>query len=145
MPRVNFSTEEMKIYDLALDLARNDFSLHVDKEKVNRKDLEDYLRNKINKDILKGATLFQAYRRNNIVMFEIIEEIVTTTIGENVIDSPFVEAFVEVKNRALGDKTAWYSEGGLLSVASFAGNHWDTNRQAIDIGEEFTLPKEWVY
>lgn len=145
MPRVNFSTEEMKIYDLALDLARNDFSLHVDKEKVNRKDLEDYLRDRINKDILKGATLFQAYRRNNIVMFEIIEEIVTTTIGENVIDSPFVEAFVEVKNRALGDKTAWYSEGGLLSVASFAGNHWDTNRQAIDIGEEFTLPKEWVY
>ena len=30
-------------------------------------------------------------------------------------------------------------------MASFAGNHWDTNRQAIDLGEEFTLPKEWIY
>ena len=73
MPRTNFSAEETKVYDLALDLARGEFSLHVDKEKVGRKDLEDYLRNKINNDILKGASLYQAYRRNNIVMFEIVE------------------------------------------------------------------------
>lgn len=145
MPRVNFSKEETKVYDLVLDLSRGDFSLHVDKEKVGRKDLEDYLRDKINNDILKGATLYQAYRRNNIVMFEIMEEIVNVTISEDVFNSPFVEAFVEIKNRALGDNTAFYSEGGLLSVASFAGNHWDTNRQSIDLGEEFTLPKEWIY
>lgn len=145
MPKLNFSLEEMKVYDLTLDLARGDFSLHVDKDKVGRKDLEDYLRNTINNDILKGASLFQAYRRNNLVMFEIMEEIVNVTISEDVLNSPFIEAFVEIKNRLLGDKTAFYHEGGLLSVASFAGNHWDTNRQAIDLGEEFTLPKEWIY
>lgn len=145
MPKLNFSLEEMKVYDLTLDLARGDFSLHVDKDKVGRKDLENYLRDTINKDILKGASLFQAYRRNNLVMFEIMEEIVNVTIIEDVLNSPFIEAFVEIKNRLLGDKTAFYHEGGLLSVASFAGNHWDTNRQAIDLGEEFTLPKEWIY
>lgn len=145
MPKFNFSTEEMQVYDLALDLARGDFSLHVDGDKVSKKDLEDHLRETINNDILKGATLYQAYRRNNIVMFEIIEEIINTTIAEDVLESPFIDAFVEVKNRALGDKTAFYSEGGLLSVASFAGNHWDTNRQSIDLGEEFTLPKEWIF
>lgn len=146
MAKINFSTDEMKIFDLANDLARGDFSLHVDKEKVGRKDLEDYLRTRINDDILKGATLFQAYRRNNIVLFEIIEEIVNLTISNDVMECPFVENFVEVKNRALGDKTAWYSEGDTyISVASFAGNHWDTNRQSFDAGEEFTLPKEWVY
>lgn len=146
MPKTNFSTDEMKILELTNDLARGDFSLHVDKEKVSRKDLEDYLRNKINNDILKGATLFQAYRRNNITLFEIIEEIVNITISNDVIDCPFVDNFVEFKNRALGDKTAWYSEGKtFLSVASFAGNHWDTNRESLDAGEEFTLPKEWVY
>ena len=145
MPKFNFSTEEMQVYDLALDLARGDFSIHVDGDKVSKKDLEDHLRETINNDILKGATLYQAYRRNNIVMFEIIEEIVNTTIAEDVLESPFIDAFVEVKNRALGDKTAFYSEGGLLSVASFAGNHWDTNRQSIDLGEEFTLPKEWIF
>lgn len=145
MPRTNFSTGEMKVYDLALDLARGDYSLHIDKEKVDKKDLENYLRNTINNDILKGATLFQAYRRNNLVMFEIMEEILNVTISEDVLESPFIDAFVEVKNRYLGDKTAFYSEGGLLSVAVFAGNHWDTNRQAIDLGEEITLPKEWIY
>ena len=146
MPKMNFSTDEMKVFELANDLARGDFSLHVDKEKVSRKDLENYLRDKINNDILKGATLYQAYRRNNITLFEIIEEIVNVTISNDVIDSPFVENFVEFKNRALGDKTAWYSEGKtFLSVVSFAGNHWDTNREALDNGEEFTLPKEWIY
>ena len=146
MPRINFGTDEMKVFDLANDLARGDFSLHVDKEKVTRTDLENYLRDKINNDILKGATLFQAYRRNNITLFEIIEEIVNVTISNDVMECPFVDNFVEFKNRALGDKTAWYSEGkSYLSVASFAGNHWDTNREALDAGEEFTLPKEWVY
>ncbi len=145
MPKLNFSTEETKVYDLALDLARNDFSQNIDSSRMDRKDLENYLRNTINNDILKGKSLFQAYRRNNLVMFEIIEEIVNVTIGEDVFNSPFVEAFVEIKNRYLGDKTAWYHEGGLLEVASFAGNHWDTNRQALDLGQEFTLPKEWAY
>ena len=143
--RTNFSKEEMNVLELTNDLARGDFSLHVDSEKVTKKDLEEHLRNKIQNDILKGATLYQAFRRNNTTIFEIVEEIVDTTIGENVLSSPFIDAFVEVKNRKLGDKTAFYSEGGLLSVATFAGNHWDTNRQAIDLGEEFTLPKEWIF
>ena len=144
--RTNFSTEEMKVFDLANDLARGDFSLHVDSEKVTRKDLEDYLRKTINEDILKGATLYQAYRRNNIVLFEIIEEIVNLTISNDFAEIPFMDAFVEFKNRALGDKTAWYSEGkSYVTVASFAGNHWDTNREALDAGEEYTLEKEWVY
>ena len=144
--RTNFSADEMKVFDLANDLARGDFSLHVDKEKVSRADLEDYLRDTINKDILKGATLYQAYRRNNIVLFEIIEEIVNLTISNDFADIPFIDNFVEFKNRALGDKTAWYSEGkSYVTVAKFAGNHWDTNREALDGGEEYTLEKEWVY
>lgn len=145
MPKLNFSENEQKIYDLTLDLATGNYSSRIDNEKVSRKDLENYLRDKINNEILQGKTLYQAYRRNNIVLFEIIEEIVDTTIGENIFDSPFVDAFVEFRNRKLGDTTAFYAEGGILTAASFAGNHWDTNRQAVDLGEEITLPKEWVY
>lgn len=144
--RTNFSADEMRVFDLANDLARGDFSLHVDKEKVSRADLENYLRETINNDILKGATLYQAYRRNNITLFEIVEEIVNLTISNDFADIPFIDNFVEFKNRALGDKTAWYSEGkSYVTVASFAGNHWDTNREALDGGEEYTLEKEWVY
>ena len=144
--RTNFSVEEAKVLDLVNDLSRGDFSLHVDKEKCTRADLEQHLRDKINNDILKGATLYQAFRRNNIVLFEIIEEIVNLTISNDFANIPFMDAFVEFKNRALGDKTAWYSEGkSYVTVASFAGNHWDTNREALDAGEEYTLEKEWVY
>ena len=68
------------------------------------------------------------------------------TISNDIMEVPFVDNFVEFKNRALGDKTAWYSEGkSYLSVVSFAGNHWDTNRESLDAGAEFTLSKEWVY
>lgn len=144
--RTNFSADEMKVFDLANDLARGDFSIHVDSEKVTRADLENYLRDKINNDILKGCTLYQAYRRNNVTLFEIIEDVVNLTISNDFMEIPFIENFVEFKNRAMGDKTAWYSEGkSYVTVAKFAGNHWDTNREALDAGEEFTLPKEWVY
>lgn len=145
MPKMNFSEDIQKVYNLALDLARNDYASHVDSDKVTRKDLENYLREKLNEEVLGGMTLYQAYRRNKNLIFEIIEEIVNTVIGEDILNSPFVENFVEVKRRDLGDTTAFYSEGGLLTCAVFAGNHWDTNREAIDLGAEFTLPKEWCY
>lgn len=145
MPKTNFSVEQEQVLDLTYDLATNNYTSHIDSEKVDRKDLEKYLRDRINKDLLKGKTLYQAYRRNDIVLFEIIEELVNIAIGEGVLQSAFIDSFCEVKYRNLGDKTAWYSEGGLLTVSTFAGNHWDTNRQAIDLGEEFTLPKEWIY
>lgn len=137
-----FSTEEAQVFSLALDLARNDYSLA---DGVTKRDLEQHLRDTINNDVLGGLTLYQAMRRNKIAIFEIVEEIVTTAIGENIMNSPFVEQFVEFKNRALGDETMFYSEGGLLTVARFAGNHWDTNRQLIDMGSEFKLPSEWIF
>lgn len=145
MPRTNFSAENQQIFDLALDLSRDEFSAHIDNNKVTKKDLENHLRTKIKDDVLKGATLYQAYRRNNIVLFEIMEEIVNVAISEDIMNSAFIDAFVEVKNRYYGDNTAFYSEGGLLTVASFAGNHWDTNRQLLDLGDEFTLKREWLY
>ena len=142
MPKTNFSTEEAQVFSLALDLARDEYSLA---DGVTKRDLEQHLRDTINNDVLGGLTIYQAMRRNKIAIFEIVEEIVTTAIGENIMNSPFVEQFVEFKNRALGDETAFYSEGGLLTVARFAGNHWDTNRQLIDMGSEFTLPSEWIF
>lgn len=146
MVKTHFSTEETKVLDLINDLSRGDFSAHVDEKKVDRKDLEEYARNKINDEILKGRTLYQAFRNNQNVIFEIIEEIVNITISNDFVDIPFIDNFVEFKNRALGDKTAWYSEGkSYVTVASFAGNHWDTNRESLDAGEEYTLEKEWVY
>ena len=46
-----FSKEQTQIYDLALDLSRCDFSAHIDGDEVTKKDLENHLRDRINKDI----------------------------------------------------------------------------------------------
>lgn len=144
--KTNFSTDVEKVFSLALDLARDDCDLRTEEGSLmKKKDMENYLREKINKDILHGRTLYQALRKNDTLIFEIIEEIVNIGIGEDVINSPFIDEFVEIKNRALGEKSAFYSEGGLLTVSSFAGNHWDTNRQLLDVGESITLPREWLY
>lgn len=146
MSKYNFSTEQKNAIDLTVDLMRGDFSLHGDNgEQLTKKDLEGHLRSMFQNDIMQGRTMYQTLRRNDVAFFEIMEEIVNIVIGEDTLNSPFVENFVEVKNRALGDNTAWYSEGtSLLSVASVSGNHWDTNRQSIDLGSEFTLPREWI-
>lgn len=146
MVKTNFSADEMNVFELINDLSRGDYSIHVDKEKVTRADLEKHLREKINNEILGGLTPYQAYRRNKNTYFEIMEEIVNVTISNDFRDIPFIDNFVEFKNRHLGDETVWYTEGkSYLSVAKFAGNHWDTNRESLDAGEEFTLPREWVY
>lgn len=146
MVKTNFSATEMEICELTSDLARGDFALHVDGEKLTKKDLEDYARERIQKEILGGLTLFQAFRRNKTVLFEIVEEIVNITLSNDIMNVPFMDNFVEFKNRHLGDKTVWVTEGdSYFSVVKFAGNHWDTNREQMDTGSEFTLPKEWVY
>lgn len=143
--KTNFSQTQSEIFELAMDLGRGDFARHIDDTKVTKKDLENHLRDMINNDMLGGKTLYQAVRRNKIELYEIVEEIVNVTLRENVLNSPFIDAFVEIKDRGLGDTTEFYAEGGLLSVATFAGNHWDTYRQSLDIGDIVTLPKEWIY
>ena len=143
--KTNFSKTQSEIFDLALDLYRGDFSRHIDETKVTKKDLENHLRDLINNDMLGGKTLYQAVRRNKVELYEIVEELVNVTINEDILNSPFIDAFVEVKNRGLGDRTDFYAEGGLLVVATNAGNHWDTDRQLLDLGEVVNLPKEWIY
>ena len=143
--KTNFSQTQSEIFELAMDLGRGDFARHIDDTKVSKKDLEDHLRGLIKDEMLGGKTLYQAVRRNKVELYEIVEEIVNVTLRENVLNSPFIDAFVEVKDRGLGDTTEFYTEGGLLSVAVFAGNHWDTDRQALDLGDVVTLPKEWIF
>lgn len=143
MPKTNFTATEAQAFDLAHDLSLVNFT---GSDGLSTYELQNALRDKINDEILGGLTVYQAWRRNKDAIFEIVEQIVTTSIGENLMNSPFVERFVEVKNRALGDDTAFYSEGSaFLTVATFAGNHWDTNRQMLDLGSEFMLPSEWMY
>lgn len=144
--KTNFSKTQNEILDLALDLRDVNFTCYsIDGETVSQKDCENHLRELIKNDMLGGKTLYQAVRRNQIELYEITEELVNVELWENVLNSPFIDRFVDKKNRGLGDVTEFYAEGGLYAVATFAGNHWDTDRQSLDIGEAVTLPKEWIH
>ena len=143
MAKFDFSTEQKRAFSLAADLVSGNYSLEGG---LTKKDLENHLRDTINNDIFGGLTFKQALRRNKNTVYEVMEQITDIVVGENVLKSAFVDQFVEVKNRAFGDRTDWVTEGdSLLTVASFAGNHWDTNRQSFDSGEKFTLPSEWAF
>lgn len=143
MKNLDFSAEQNRVFSLATDLISGNYSLEGG---LTKKDLENHLRETINKDIFGGLNFYQAIRRNKNTVFEVLEQITEIVVGENVLKSAFIDQFVEVKNRALNDRTDWVTEGdSLLTVASFAGNHWDTNRQSFDAGEKFTLPSEWAF
>lgn len=143
MPKTNFTATEAQAFDLAHDLSMVNFSVPAGTDLFS---VEKHLRDQINDEILAGATLNQVWRRHQNTIFEIVENIVTTSIGDNLMQSPFIERFVEVRNRAFGDSPVFYSEGtAFLTVAEFAGNHWDTNRQMLDLGSEFTIPTRWMY
>ena len=140
---MNFSAEQNHVFSLAADLVSGNYSLEGG---VTKKELENHLRESINKDIFGGLNFKQALRRHKNTVYEVMEQITDIVVGENVLKSAFVDQFVEVKNRVFGDRTDWVAQGdSLLTVASFAGNHWDTNRQSFDSGEKFTLPSEWAF
>lgn len=143
MAKFDFSAEQQRVFSIVTDLVNGDY---VHEEGVTKSSLENHLRETINKDIFGGLNFRQALRRNKNTVYEVMEQITDIVVGENVLKSAFVDQFVEVKNRALNDRTDWVTEGdSLLTVASFAGNHWDTNRQSFDSGEKFTLPSEWAF
>ena len=143
MAKFDFSAEQQRVFSIVTDLVNGDYAYE---EGVTKSSLENHLRETINKDIFGGLNFRQAVRRNKNTVYEVMEQITDIVVGENVLKSAFVDQFVEVKNRVFNDRTDWVTEGdSLLTVASFAGNHWDTNREALDAGEEYTLEKEWVY
>lgn len=149
MSKNKFSVEERETINLALDVARYDYA---GATSYSKEDMESNLRNRvfsvlgIDEDA-DAKTIRRAFRRNKIDLYEIIEEVVETSISTDVLNTPFMQQFVEIKNRALGDTTRWIVEPDSYIVAhSFAGNHWATNRQKLaSASGELELPAKWVY
>lgn len=143
MSNFDFSTDKKQVFSLMTDLVSGNYSLEGG---LTKSDLEQHLRDTLNNSIFQcGLKPRQALRRNKNIVYEVMEEMIDIVVGENILKSAFVDQFVEVKNRAMGDRTDWVTEGdSLLTVASVAGNHWDTDREYFDSGEKFTLASEWA-
>ena len=72
------------------------------------------------------AEVRKAIRRNQVTIFELIEEIVNDMLVSGWEENPFFREYVDVKNLALGDKNEFYVEdNSVLSVMKVSGNHHD--------------------
>lgn len=147
MSKNNFTQIQHTAFQLMRDLTDPKFNYNVNGVTVTKTELENTLRDVINNQMLNNMS-FRKAMRNPIYanqVYALVEELIDISIAENIMDSPFINSFVEYRNVALGDKNEFYSEGGMLYAAEFAGNHWDTERQMLDLGSSFSIKTKWVY
>ena len=90
------------------------------------------------------AEIRKAIRRNQQVLFDLIEEFVPNLLRTGWQENPFFNEYVETRNTDIGDQTIFYTEDEtILSVSKVSGNHWDIDRQRLGKGNSFTVETSW--
>lgn len=92
----------------------------------------------------KAPEIRRAIRRNQALVFDIIEEAITNLLITGWRDDPFMMKYVDQRNLLLGDKNEFYVEDeSVLSVMRVAGNHHDIIRQRLAAGEVKSIATYW--
>lgn len=87
----------------------------------------------------------KAIRRNQVELFDIIEDTIQDLLVSGWMAVPFFQKYVEVRNLALGDKNEFYIEDdSMLSVMEVSGNHHNIIRQRVHGGEKKSINTSWV-
>ena len=72
------------------------------------------------------AEVRKAIRRNQVAVFEIIEEVINDMLVSGWEQNPFFREYVDVRNLALGDTNEFYvPDNSVLSVMKVSGNNHD--------------------
>ena len=116
----------------------------VSKEEANKKIVEVF------QNVLgitkesRPADVRRAIRRNQALVFDIIEETVQSLLITGWGNDPFFQKYVDQRNLALGDKNEFYSEDdSILSVMKVSGNHHDIIRQRLGAGTVQSINTYW--
>ena len=92
----------------------------------------------------RPADVRRALRRNQALVFDIIEETIQNLLITGWGNDPFFQKYVDQRNLALGDKNEFYSEDdSILSVMKVAGNHHDIIRQRLGAGTVQSISTYW--
>ena len=90
------------------------------------------------------AEIRKAIRRNQKVLFEVVEDVVEDLLVSGWQDSTFMDEFCDVRNIALGDRNDFVTEdNSILTVSKVSGNHWDIDRQRLGFGQHFSIETSW--
>lgn len=138
----NDANDFMAFSQLLTDVALG--KQEVSKEEANKKIVEvfqDVLG--ITKDSRPGDVR-KAIRRNQALVFDIIEETIQSLLVTGWGNDPFFQKYVDQRNLALGDKNEFYSEDdSILSVMRVSGNHHDIVRQRLGAGTVQSISTYW--
>lgn len=86
----------------------------------------------------------KAIRRNQKVLFEVVEDVIEDLLVSGWQDSTFMDEFCDVRNLALGDRNDFVTEdNSILTVSKVSGNHWDLDRQRLGYGDHFSIETSW--
>lgn len=90
------------------------------------------------------AEIRRGIRRNQNLIFDLIEVVIDDALISGWQDNPFFKEFVEVRNLALHDKNEFYvPDDSVLSVMKVSGNHHDLLRQRLGAGKTFSVETSW--
>lgn len=134
-------TDKIKLVKMAKELYRDRFI----SDKFSKNDAAEVLRQAFI-EMNGGSTKidFKSMRRNQVEMFEIMEEILEVTVLEGLPDDNFFSQFVEYRNIALGDQNSFYvPDRTMLVVSEIADGTQALRRQRLDVGTNLSIPTSW--
>lgn len=130
---------------LMMDVAHNSLDAGIDMKQANAKIAEKFRAMIGCNDQSSVKEIRNAIRRNQSLVYEIIEETVQNLLVTGWQKDPFFQQYVEMKNLALGDKNEFYVESDAqLSAMKVSGNHHSIIRQRLSGGSTFSLTTSWV-
>ena len=138
----NDANDFMAFSQLLTDVARG--TQAVSKEEANAKIVEVF-QNVLGIDKnSRPGDVRKAVRRNQALVFDIIEETIQSLLITGWGEDPFFQKYVDQRNLALGDKNEFITEdNSIMSVMRVAGNHHDIIRQRLGAGEKTSLSTYW--
>ena len=129
---------------LMLDTANANFEEGIDAKSANEKIVSMFKQIIGCDEKSTKAEIRKAIRKNQQVLFDLIEEVVPNLLQSGWQDNPFFNEYVETKNIDIGDQNVFYTEDEtILSVSKVSGNHWDIDRQRLGKGTSFSVATSW--
>ena len=142
-----FENDESKLFafnKLMQDVANNSLEDGISMKEANDKIVSMFNQVLGLNENSSKADVRKAIRRNQQLLFDLIEEVVPNLIRTGWQDNPFFNEYVETRNLDIGDKAVFYTEDEtLLSVSKVSGNHWDIDRQRLGKGASFSVETSW--
>ncbi len=142
-----FENDESKMrafYKLMQDVANNNLE-----DGISMKEANDKIVSMFNKvlgldEASSKSDIRKAIRRNQNVLFDLIEEVVPNLLRTGWQENPFFNEFVETRHLDIGDKAVFYTEDEtILTVSKVSGNHWDIDRQRLGKGASYSVETSW--